>query len=477
MIATLLCIARDEWRYWRRSRLALSLLIIALILAIASVFVTHTSMQLEAEQRTHLQTLAQQKFADQPDRHPHRMVHYGHYVFRAPPPLSSLDPGIDPFTGTSVFLEGHRRNGATFSEQQQSSGLSWLGTLSPAFVMQLLTPLLLIVMGYGAMTREREAGTFDFLKVQGITPPYLIAGKGLALISAGLLVFSPFAIGAIWALINGAEGSATAMFLVSYVLYILIWSSLILLASTLSANNAASFSSLTCLWIVLCLVLPRIASNTATVVVASPGKLETDFAVLQELRKLGDGHNSNDPAFSALKSSLLAKYEVDKIEDLPVNFKGIVAQKSEAKLTKILNQFSEKQMQEAQDQANVARQFGWLSPAIAIQNASMKLAGTDLENYHRFLREAEAVRFSFVQSLNKLHAENVSYTDDANKYKDHETHHRAKVDAKNWQILDNFHFTPLAADQRISNSQLPLTQLLMLFLLCCGVTFFAGKRV
>ncbi|MDY6926440.1 MAG: DUF3526 domain-containing protein [Pseudomonadota bacterium] len=250
-----------------------------------------------------------------------------------------------------------------------------------------------------------------------------------------------------------------------------------LLISTLARSNSVSFSGLVAVWILLCLVVPRIASNTASVMVASPGKLETDFAVLKKLRQMGDGHNANDPAFKAFKDNLLAQYNVDSVEELPINFRGVVAQKSEADLTEVLNEFAEQQMAQQQSQAVIARMFGWLSPMIAIQNASMKLAGSDLENYQRFMREAEAVRFEFVQSLNKLHAEGMSLEQDANKYKSAEAKKAATVDAENWQMLEEFQFTPLPAGQRFFNSLTAVLQLLFAAGLVLGFTYIAGRRV
>ena len=88
MGSKVLAIAKDEWRYWRRSSLAQTVLLIALVLAIASVWVTQAAITATAEKRQHMQSEAKQVFEAQPDRHPHRMIHYGHYLFRAPPPLS-----------------------------------------------------------------------------------------------------------------------------------------------------------------------------------------------------------------------------------------------------------------------------------------------------------------------------------------------------------------------------------------------------
>ena len=114
---------------------------------------------------------------------------------------------------------------------------------------------------------------------------------------------------------------------------------------------------------------------------------------------------------------------------------------------------------------------------IAIQNASMKLAGTDLENYQRFMREAENVRFDFVQSLNTLHAEGMTLEQDVNKYQNAETKKAATVSADNWQILEDFHFTPLPARERFTNSLMAIGQMLIALALLLGMTVVVGRRV
>ena len=157
MSRQIITIAKDEWRYWFRTKLAITVLIFTVILTLASVVITAMTVDADNHSRHILQSESEHAFEDQPDRHPHRMVHFGHYLFRTPTPLGRIDPGIDTYTGTAIFLEGHRQNGATFSGQQQSTGLNWLGKLSPATVLQILAPLLLIVMGYSCLLYTSDA--------------------------------------------------------------------------------------------------------------------------------------------------------------------------------------------------------------------------------------------------------------------------------------------------------------------------------
>ena len=151
-MSTILTVAADEWRFWMRSKLGPSVALLALILVFTSLFATTNQIESERETRESLQVKAEETFRDQPDRHPHRMVHYGHYVFRSPAPLATLDPGVDPYTGTVIFLEGHRQNSATFSQSYDGAQAGPFALLTPALAYQLLIPLVLVVIGFGAVS-------------------------------------------------------------------------------------------------------------------------------------------------------------------------------------------------------------------------------------------------------------------------------------------------------------------------------------
>ncbi|GGP70652.1 ABC transporter permease [Shewanella algicola] len=467
----------DEWRFWHRTKLAATIIVIGTLLTIVSAIVNTVEMQNAKHEREHMQQSSEAKFLEQPDRHPHRMVHYGHYVFRSPSPLSIIEPGVDSFTGTSIFLEGHRQNSAMFSDQRQASGMTRFSSLTPSFLLQVLVPLFIIMIGYASVTREKEAGTLNIMITQGVNLWHLLMGKYLALVSSALLMLLPLVIAAIWATINGESMVITSSFVAGYVAYIFVWCGIVLTVSALSQKSSASFVTLACLWIVLCILLPRIGSSSAAAIAPSQGKLEADFAMLEELRKLGDGHDTSDPAFEQLKQNLLAKYDVSKVEDLPLNFRGAVAQFSEKQLTELLNKFAEKRMQEELAQANIARQFGWLTPTTAIRSFSMMISGTSLETHHRFLREAEKLRFDFVQSLNKVHQDTLSYQADMNRNKDADSTNAARVDASNWQVLSSFSFTPDTAKTRLTRS-MPYGIQLLFWLGAIGLCLrFAVRRI
>lgn len=475
--SSILTVTLDEWRYWFRSKLAVSVLIIGLLLTLSSVIVTSVNMTALTHERQAMQNTSEETFMEQPDRHPHRMVHYGHYAFRTPTPLSILDPGVDAFTGNSIFLEGHRQNSAMFAEQKQSTGLTSMGNLSPAFIVQVLAPLMLILIGYSTITREKETQTLTFLLAQGTSVYTLLLGKGLALILVVLLILLPLFIAGTLAMFMGESPMVVAYFLISYSLYLIMWALIVLLLSTLASKNSASFTSLSFIWILICIAMPRIASTTASVAAPVAGKLETDFSVIAKLRKLGDGHNASDPAFTQLKQSLLKQYNVETVAELPINFRGAVASVSEAKLSKVLNHFAEERMLQELEQTQIARLFGWLSPQIAIRSLSMISAGTSIETHHRFMRESEILRFNFVQSLNTAQTEKLSYIDDINRNNGEEAWAKARVSAENWQMIKGFKFTTDTASLRISRSISAFIQLFLWTALLLLLLHFASSRL
>jgi len=83
-----------------------------------------------------------------PDKHPHRMAHYGYVAFREQHPLSFFDRGLDSYVGNAVFLEAHRQNTVNFSTASLSTSLLRFGELSGALVLQALLPLLIFFWGF-----------------------------------------------------------------------------------------------------------------------------------------------------------------------------------------------------------------------------------------------------------------------------------------------------------------------------------------
>ena len=469
-------ITRAEFAYWRHSWLAAVAAVALVAIAIVSALTSTSFVSSEAAERAEHQVEADTAFLSQPARHPHRMVHYGHYVYRVPPPLAVVDPGVDAYTGTSVFLEGHRQNTATFAEVRETSSLTRFGLLTPAFSLQVLVPLLLIIVGYGCIVRERRSGTLLQLLTHGTSPRTVLLGKAMALGVLALLAFVPLALAAAYAATQDSWLPSMLM-TAGYALYLSLWTFGIVAVSARARTAGSALVLLLGVWLATVVAMPRVATEVATAAVPTPSKVETDLAVHAELRALGDSHNASDPNFENFRAQVLAQYDVEDVEDLPVNIRGLVSYEGEVRTTEVLNAFAERQMATERAQSRVAARFALLSPTVALRRLSMVVAGTDLENHHRFLRAAEAHRYEFVQSLNRLHAERLSYRDDMRRSDNAAANLRARVSADNWSLLPEFDFQPAAALERARRSLPSAGILLLWFGLAFAALYQSARRV
>jgi ABC-2 type transport system permease protein len=441
-----LLIAAAELRHhWRQRTAPAAGLLLALLLAGALGISLRQQEQLQRQQQAY-QRMVEREWMAQPDRHPHRVAHYGYLVYRPPAPLRYFDPGVEPFAGSSIFLEAHRQNAVNFSEAHQSEPTLGFGQLSPALVLQWIAPLLVCFLGFAVVSRERESGTLALLLAQGVGWRQLLAGKALGLSVLTLAVAGPALL-----LLTGSREAV--LLLPAYAAYLLIFALLAVAVSASQLSSRRSLNILLCLWVVWCILLPRAAFTVGAALHSTPSRLGFDTAMETELARLGDSHNPDDPHFAQLKEAALRQHNVRDVRDLPFNYGAYVMEEGE-KLTSaafrklygaVLTQFEEQERYTAY--AAVA------DPYLAIRRLSMTLAGTGLAQFHDFQAQTEEYRYAMVQRLNGLHKTRIQMTNDRAQ----------KVSAEEWRKFPPFAFRPQPLRDRLAAAA-PQAGLLLLWL-------------
>jgi ABC-2 type transport system permease protein len=112
----LIILARQVLANAFRNRAIVMLLGIVAILLIYAAYSSAGIYVQETQSRLSYQKEVREHWEEMPDKHPHRMAHYGYIVFRPKSPLSIFDPGMESYVGNAVFLEAHRQNSVNFSE-------------------------------------------------------------------------------------------------------------------------------------------------------------------------------------------------------------------------------------------------------------------------------------------------------------------------------------------------------------------------
>lgn len=462
-------IAREELRLLWRDRVAMIGLALLFILTAIAALTAWEQRSAANQDRMRYQSQADHEFEAQPDRHPHRMVHYGTFAFRPIQPLAAFDAGIDPYTGHTLYLEGHRQNSANFADVRQSSLMLRFGQLTPAFVLQVLAPLLLIFIGHSALAREREAGTLRMLLAQGLQPGQLVAGKLLALFGICAWVIFPAALALGWiATATTSPISLVLVMLLAYGIWLVLWAMAVVSVSALVARSRDALITLLALWALTVVLVPRLASEMVASALPLPTRIETEMAVGRDLAAMGDSHNPDDPYFSEFRNNVLAQYGVTRVEDLPVNYKGLLGMEGERLTSNLFNGYAERSFARQEAQLRRVDFFSLTSPVLALRRISMIASGTDLHAYRRFLEQAERHRYELVQQLNRMQAEKLNFATDKGSLS-------GRIANENWQNIAEFRFEPEPASVALRRTS-PMAGVLLAWLAALAALILVSVR-
>ena len=435
-------VALNEWRLLARTPAYAGLLAGCAVLLLVAAWLGGQKQERERERQRAYQALVRHQWETQPDRHPHRVAHYGTFAFKPPGLLAAIDPGVDGYAGRSIYLEAHRQNSANFAEAGELSAVARLGELSLAFVLHVVLPLVAVLFGHRALVGEREAGRSRLLLTQGVPEVALALGKllGVGLALLPFLLLAGLVAGGV-AFRGGAWSGEAAMRLAGLAgivtLHVMAWAAVGVWVSSWSRTVAQATGVALGLWLLGMVILPRAAAVWAERRHPLPDKSAFQAAVAADTRALGDSHDPNDPHFAEFRRATLARYGVARVEDLPVNYAGIVMARGEQLSAETFARHFARLAETMEKQAAAIEAWGVVSPYLAVRALSAAAAGTDLRSQLHFQRAAEAYRYRFVQALNDLHRDEIRFTNDKDQ----------KVSAARWLGIPDFHYQPVNAGE------------------------------
>ncbi|WP_424001266.1 DUF3526 domain-containing protein [Maribacter sp. IgM3_T14_3] len=387
------------------------LTVFMLLTAYAAVSGIHNYSEQNAIRLEHQQK-ARQSWEANPDKHPHRMAHFGSFAFRLKQPLSMFDYGIESFTGNAVFLEAHRQNSVNFSDAGFSTGTLRFGELSMAMLLQLVLPLILFFLGFSVVAAERENGTLKILLSQCAQWKEILLGKSLGLFVLALLFFVPIVLITAFFLFfgdsNAIQSDSWLRFLLlflGYALFLLILCFMTIAVSTTSRSSKNALLTLLGIWLLLVVLVPKTSQAIASSVYPTPSKFSFQTAVEQDVIKKGDSHDPNDPYFNKLRDSVLTVHKVDSVTQLPFNYGGFVMREGEKTSAHLYKKHHDSLINVYEKQNNISRFTAILNPFTAIKTISMAFAGTDFKGYVDFQNQAETYRYQLAQEMNELQME------------------------------------------------------------------------
>lgn len=396
-----------EWReLYRDGRLRLAVFALFALVTTAVAIGARDSERLRAERATARARNVQQWF-EQGRKNPHTAAHYGMYVFREPGPLSFFDRGVLSYAGGSVFLEAHKQNLPVYAEARDGTLARRLGEWTAAHVLGVLVPLLIVLLTFGAFASERERGLLLQVESLGGSLRRYVWGKFCGIASALAVLLLPVLVGALLVLF-WAEGAPSADQLgragllgVTYGCYFAVVLAVCLAVSASARSARRALVVLLGLWAAWTLLLPRASADLARALHPTARFGEIEIQLAREQGLTADSAAPYEDRVHELRQKLLKEYGVERAEDLPVNFGGVVLLAGEEWGNAAFDRHLGAVQQSYRAQHGLLRLASWLTPSLAAAELSRALSGTSLDDELGFVQAAERFRRDLVRRMNE----------------------------------------------------------------------------
>lgn len=412
-VSAIVAIIHKEWReVVRDGRFRFASVATVLLLLLAMTFGWQQAERIHHE-REAAGDVARKHWDHQGEKNPHMATHYGMYVFKPTGSLSYLDPGVEPYLGVSVKIEGHRQNLPTHAAASDSTAIHQFGGLTVATGLQWLVPLLIIGLAFGSWTSERERGTLRQLASSGLALPVLAVGKtgGLLAVLAALLIPTAALGGGVVSALGHfgvVDVGRIVAFMAAYGVYFLVFVAVTLaISATASASRVALVLALG-FWVTTAVVAPRVLADVVGAIKPLPTAYELAHAVAESLDKGLPGQTPKEERVEEFSKELLEQH----------GFLGAEMMMPEALLQGLELQAEARFENEVFDyhfgalNADIGAQEVWaqwlsfFSPTLAVRSLSMAFAGTDHAHHRDFFAHAEQYRRELVQLMDNDFATN-----------------------------------------------------------------------
>lgn len=458
-------LAAKEFRALVRDGRLLALGLAVLVLSVGVLWISHTDGERRRAEKRELTHATREQWDNQGEKHPHRGAHFGLYVFAPESPLTAFDPGVQAHFGESIYLEPHRRNLSRLSAVQDDLLYGRLGELTPAFVLVSMLPLLIVAALHGSVAGERESGVLRMLRSTGAKMSTIVWSKALAVsAAAGVIIAAVFGM----LLLLSGEAIRSALLALAYFAYCLVFVSLGLAVSVWSRTSRQALIALVAIWLGITWVVPRVGATLAAAVVPLPSADAFWKDIRRDYQQGLPGDGDLATRGRLFDERLLATHNVTRLEDLPFGAYAIRRLERDRYADEVHQLHFDDLWQRFHRQEEVLRWAAVLSPAVAVRQISMKLAGTDLQHRKSFEDSAERYRQQFNTTIDRWDAETtVGLRSFEEKYGDDEL----------WRAIEPFEYRAPSAAKAVLSALPELTLLGVWTAAAFGLLAFASRRV
>ncbi|MDX2268103.1 MAG: DUF3526 domain-containing protein [Bryobacter sp.] len=320
-------------------------------------------------------SLAERLWREQPPRFPLEGLNQNWVAVAAANPLAIFDPGEGPWLAAAYYLQLGRpgRGQDQLAYDFVASGRQMAA--HPAWLLQVFLPLLAVLL----LWRDRD--------VLPTWPRHAVELLERAAPAVGLAILFSALAGGTWLGYQGAQRLLLLLaFYLVYAMAALGWSRTVFRL----AGRQMGLGAIALFWLFQLSVARPLTVNLAANWQPLPTLGEFIRVLDQETRM---GYLGADPQPDRERRYLaeaMAKYKVQRPEDLPINLSAFILQREERHAREIFRRRVSELRAKFERQENFERWVSVLFPPIAIQLASASLANSDGAAERWQLAEAES---------------------------------------------------------------------------------------
>lgn len=297
----------------------------------------------------------------------------GTRLARAPAPLAGIAAGsIDP--APAVFQIHVRADPLAAGGYRIENPELTAGAVDLVFVLGLLVPLLIGVLGLDIGGREREERIDRLVLVQAGSVARWLVARAVAVSTIVAGAAATVCLGA--SVVGGAAPVSAATLVALAVGYSLLWGGLLLAVSAGTTSVRSSAFRYGALWTVLCILLPAIAAEVGL------GQVQADFAAAETLAARAATYDTYDQEVTDLQWAVFERFP--ELKDLPASAEEELSGQARRHVYDVVGLVAMVERHEDRlARETAARQLGeaaaWFSPPLALTLALERLSGVGPE--------------------------------------------------------------------------------------------------
>lgn len=322
-------------------------------------------------------------------------------VFLPPQPLAALVSGVSNDIGRTATIGGQGDVPIEDSRYNEDPIYAMFRFMDLEFIFTVVLSIFAILLGYDAISGEKERGTLRLSFANAVPRSTFILGKMLG--SYVTLTFSILIAVMIGVLVllamgihmTGAEWIRLALIITAGLLFFGVFLSLSVMVSALTSRSSSSFLVLLVIWVLAVQIVPRVSVLLAARSVEVPSVDEIAYKKSVLAKQLSE-------EFYESLENLSIPAKAEEGTDPMILFNKYMDSLSTIRTTK-LRSFSDRLREERTNlqltQEKLAFSLARISPVSQLSLAITGLAGTSLHLKDRFYSKASEYRQQFSNFL------------------------------------------------------------------------------